>query len=345
MTSDVRDREKVRDAWLASRTEAAIDPSHPIIDCHHHLWDRQGHTYLSDRFLQDARGDVGGGHKLLATVYVECLNKYRNTGDKDLRPVGETEFVVRETALARTQGLGLCDGIIGFADLSLGGAVDRVLEAHEEAAQGRFRGIRYATAHDPDPKIHSAYKTHPGMLGEQKVRDGVRVLGRRGLSLDAWVYFHQIGEVAALADACPDTAIILNHCGGPIGIGGYSSKRNEVFAAWREAIHGIAAHGNVHVKFGGLAMALAGFGWHRLDTPPASDDLAVAWRPYFEICLEAFGADRLMFESNFPVDRAGCSYTVLWNAFKRLVTDLAVRERDALQSGTAARIYRLKKRK
>lgn len=342
MTSDAGDREKAREAWLSSRVEDAIDPAQPIIDCHHHLWDRQGHTYLSDQFLADTGGGrKDGGHQLRATVYVECLNSYRKSGEQNLRPVGETDFVVSETAQPRKQSPGLCDGIVGFADLALGPAVDKVLEAHEAAGEGRFKGIRYATAHDPDPKIHSAYKTHPGMLGEQAVRDGVRVLGRRNLSLDAWVYFHQIGEVGDLAAACPETAIILNHCGGPIGIGPYSDKRDEVFALWRTALQGLAGRDNVFVKFGGLAMALAGFGWHRRELPPSSKDLSDAWRPYFETCLETFGADRLMFESNYPVDRVGCSYTVLWNAFKRLATDLSGDERNAVLAGTAARVYRL----
>lgn len=342
MTSDAGDREKAREAWLSSRVEDAIDPAQPIVDCHHHLWDRQGHTYLSDQFLADAgTGRKGEGHKLRATVYVECLNNYRETGDPDLRPVGETEFVVRETARSRKHSPGFCDGIIGFADLALGQAVDRVLEAHETAGEGRFKGVRYATAHDPDPKIHSAYKTHPGMFGEQAVRDGVRALGRRNLSLDVWVYFHQIKEVGDLADACPGTAMILNHCGGPIGIGSYSDKRDEVFAVWRTALQDLAGRDNVFVKFGGLAMALAGFGWHRRESPPASGDLAAAWRPYFEACIEAFGPDRLMFESNFPVDRAGCGYTILWNAFKRLAAGLSGDERNAVLAATAARVYRL----
>ena len=342
MTSDAGEREKAREAWLSSRVEDALDPSQPIIDCHHHLWDRQGHTYLSDQFLADAGGgDKDGGHKLRASVYVECLNNYRQSGDPDLRPVGETEFVVSETSKSRQHNPGLCDGIIGFADLALGDAVGRVLEAHEEAGEGRFKGVRYATAHDPDPKIHSAYKTHPEMLGEQAVRDGVRVLARRNLSLDVWVYFHQIREVGDLAAACPETAIILNHCGGPIGIGCYSDKRDEVFATWRAALQNLAGRDNVFVKFGGLAMALAGFGWHRRESPPASEILANAWRPYFETCIETFGADRLMFESNFPVDRAGCSYTILWNAFKRLAADLSGAERTAALGETAARVYRL----
>jgi predicted TIM-barrel fold metal-dependent hydrolase len=342
VTSDAGEREKAREVWLSSRVEDAIDPAQPIIDCHHHLWDRQGHTYLGDQFLADASGGrEGGGHKLRATVYVECLNSHRTTGDPDLRPVGETEFVVAETAQLREQSPGLCDGIVGYADLALGRAVDRVLDAHETAGEGRFKGIRYATACDPDPKIHSPYKTHPGMLGEQKVRDGVRVLGRRNLSLDVWVYFHQIGEVGDLADACPDTSIILNHCGGPIGIGPYREKREEVFALWRKAVLDLAGRENVFIKFGGLAMALAGFGWHRRELPPSSKDLSDAWRPYFETCLETFGAERLMFESNFPVDRVGCSYTILWNAFKRLAADLSDAERSDLLAGTAARVYRL----
>jgi L-fuconolactonase len=324
--------------WLALRQERALDPDLPIIDPHHHLWDRGGHRYLADEFLADA----AGGHKLLASVYVECLSNYREDGPEALRCVGETEFVAG-IAQRSTSGHGtrLCAGIVARADLALGAAVEEVLDAHAQAAQGRLRGIRYSSAWDASPAIHAAYPTRPGMLRETSVQAGASCLARRNLSFDAWLYFHQLGDVAALARACPDLTIVLDHCGGPIGLGPYAQQRDVVFEQWRESLRTLRGFDNIVLKFGGLAMPLAGFGWHRAATPPSSTDLAAAWRPYFDVSMELFGPQRCMFESNFPVDRSGCSYTVLWNAFKLLAGSLSVDERADLCAGTARRIYRL----
>ena len=324
--------------WLALHQEPAIDPDTPIIDPHHHLWDRGGHTYLPTQYLADSCA----GHQVSATVYVECLANYREHGPEPLRCVGETAFVAGlSQASAAGDGAHLCAGIVARADLAMGTGVEEVLDAHALAAQGRLRGIRYTTAWDTSPHIHAAYPTHPGMLREAAVHSGARCLVQRGLSLDAWLYFHQIDDVAALARACPDLVIVLDHCGGPIGIGPYAGARDDVFRQWRLALQALRALHNVVLKFGGLAMPLAGFGWRKLPQPPTSAMLADAWRPYFETCLEVFGVQRCMFESNFPVDRSGCSFTVLWNAFKRLTAPLSGDERAALCAGTARRIYRL----
>ena len=322
--------------WLALRQEAALDPDVAIVDPHHHVWDRGGHTYLPAQFLADA----GGGHKLVSTVYVECQSRYRSTGPEHLRPVGETEYVVSMLAQsAPASGTRLCAGMLAYADLSLGDAVDEVLDAHALAAQGRFKGVRYATAWDADPAIHRAYPTRAGMLREAPVQAGARRLAARGLSVDLWLYFHQLEDAAVLARACPDLPIIINHCGGPLGIGPYAGRRDEVFARWRAAIQIFQTLDNVALKFGGLAMGAAGFAWRAQPVPPASEELARAWQPYFDVCVDTFGPRRCMFESNFPVDRTGCTYTSLWNAFKRLVSPLAQSERQAMLSATARRVY------
>ena len=323
--------------WLGLSEEEAIDPGLPIVDPHHHLWDRGGHTYLPAQFLADARG-----HKLDATMYVECLSQYRTTGPEHLRPVGEIEYVM--TLLARPgegQTSGLCAGIIARADLSLGDAVEEVLDAHALAARGRFKGVRYVSAWDADPAIHKSYPTHAGMLREAAVQLGARALARKGLVFDAWLYFHQLDDVALLAKACPDLQIVVNHCGGPVGIGPYAGHREQVFSQWQNALRAMRPLDNVSIKFGGLAMAPAGFPWRSLPAPPSSDELVRAWQPYFDVCLETFGAGRCMFESNFPLDRTGCSYTSLWNAFKRLAEPLSDPERSALCADTARRVYRL----
>ena len=323
--------------WLGLSEEVAIDPGLPIVDPHHHLWDRGGHTYLPAQFLADARA-----HKLDASLYVECLSQYRTTGPEHLWPVGETEYVVSMLQQARGgETHGLCAGIVARADLSLGAAVEEVLDAHALAADGRLKGVRYVTAWDADPAIHKSYPTHAGMLREAAVQAGTRKLADRGLVFDAWLYFHQLDEVAPLAKDCSDLQIVINHCGGPVGIGPYAGKRQEVFSQWQNALRRIGPLDNVSIKFGGLAMALAGFQWRSLPVPPTSDELARAWQPYFDVCLETFGTARCMFESNFPVDRTGCTYTSLWNAFKKLAAPLSRSEQEALCAGTARRAYKL----
>ena len=323
--------------WLGKYTERPLLPELPLIDAHHHLWDRGGHTYLPAQFRQDALG-----HKVAASVYVECLSGYRDYGPEHLRCVGETEYLMgllSQTPANTTPDIGA--GIVGRADLALGDAVDAVFDAHVQAAGTRFKGIRYVTAWDADPAIHGAYPTHAGMLTEPAVQAGARRLGARGMTLDLWCYFHQLDDVAVLARACPGVPIVLDHFGGPIGTGPYADRRADVFQRWRHGMQALGAYPNVHVKLGGLAMAVAGFGWHQRAVPPSCIDLAQAWQPYVDTCLEVFGAGRCMFESNFPVDRTGCSYGVLWNAFKRLAQALSEAERDALCAGTARRVYRL----
>jgi predicted TIM-barrel fold metal-dependent hydrolase len=323
--------------WLRSSTETPLDPHTPIVDAHHHLWDRAGHTYLPQQFETDA-----SGHQLQASVYVECRSNYLEQGLEALKPVGETQYVAKLVAdRLVTQQANLCAGIVGFADLSLGDEVEAVLQAHEGAGQGRFKGIRYATAWDADPAIHAAYPSHAGMLRETKVQAGARRLAHWGLSLDTWVYFPQLGDVVALAQACPNLVIVVDHCGGPLGIGPHAERRQEVFAEWRTAMEAFKPLNNVFVKFGGLAMPIAGFAWRKQPEPPTSQTLAEAWRPYFEVCLDVFGPARCMFESNFPVDRTGCSYTSLWNAFKTLAQNLSPDERQSLLRGTAQRVYQL----
>lgn len=333
------DRLRAWEAWLALRHEEALDPQVPVTDPHHHLWDRGGHTYLPAQFAAEVRRS---GHRIQSTVYVECLSQFRKEGPEHLRPVGETAYVAGLPGVqAQPDGLSVAAGIVARADLALGDAVAEVLEAHAQAAGGRLRGVRYASAFDTDPAIHLAYPTRAGMLREPQVQAGARCLARHGLSLDAWLYFHQIDDLHALASACPDLTVVLDHCGAPIGIGAYAQRREEVFALWRDALARLARLPNVVLKFGGLAMPVFGFGWREREAPPDSAQLARAWRPYFEVCLDSFGPQRCMFESNFPVDRTGCTYGSLWNAFKRLAAPLVPDERAALLDGTARRVYRL----
>ncbi|HEX2152118.1 MAG TPA: amidohydrolase family protein, partial [Stellaceae bacterium] len=232
--------------------------------------------------------------------------------------------------------------IVGHADLMLGAAVERVLEAMITAGGGRFRGIRYITASHPDEAARGSSINRPaGLLMEPKIREGFAKLHPLGLSFDAWMYFTQLGELVDLARAFPATPIVLNHVGGAIGIGPYAGKRDEVFAQWRRGIEEVASCPNVSVKLGGLGMRLFGFDVHTGELPPSSEQLAAAWRPYVETCIAAFGPQRAMFESNFPVDKGSGSYPVFWNAFKRIAAGCSAAEKEALFSGTATRLYRL----
>jgi len=325
--------------WQARTAEKAIEPDLLICDPHHHLWDLPGSRYLVDELLQE----IGGGHRVTRTVFVECLQMYRTDGPTELQPVGETEFVARITreCEGRADDVRVAAGIVGFADLTLGLPVQQVIEAHMRASK-RFRGIRYTSAWDASDRIHNSHTNPPkDLLQSRAFRAGFACLSKLDLSFDAWVYHPQIPELADLARAFPEVTIVLDHIGGPLGIGPYADKREDVFALWRKNIAELAQCANVVVKLGGLTMTMSGFGWHKRDVPPGSVELAEAMGPYYRTCIECFGVERCMFESNFPVDRASCSYTIQWNAFKRLTQGYSQTERSALFHDTATRIYRL----
>ena len=332
----------VRPDWLAARQEEILEPELPIVDPHHHLVDRANTgRYL----LPELLADTGSGHNITATVYLEWLSMYRADGPVPLRPVGEVEFANGVAAIAASETYGktkVCAGIVGYADLMLGAQVEEVLEAMILAGGGRFRGIRYISASHPDEAARGSSVNRPaGLLMNGKVREGFARLHPLGLSFDAWMYFTQLGELADLARAFPETPIVLDHVGGAIGIGPYAGKRNEVFAEWKRSIGEVARCPNVHVKLGGLGMRLFGFDVHAGELPPSSEQLATLWRPYIETCIEAFGPERAMFESNFPVDKGSGSYQLFWNAFKRIAAGCSAAEKTALFSGTASRFYRL----
>jgi predicted TIM-barrel fold metal-dependent hydrolase len=332
----------VDESWLGKHREEIIDPDLPIVDPHHHLWDRST-RYLLEEFL----ADINTGHNIRATVFVQCDAMYRAKGDPAFAPVGETEFVNGVAAMSASGKYGpvqVCAGIVGFAELRLGARVDGVLEAHLRAAGDRFRGIRGRSVWDADPAIKGSMASFPkGLLLDRAFREGYARLSRYRLSFDAWLYFHQIPELADLADAFPETTIILDHIGAPIGVGTYLGRRDQVFKQWKRNLADLARRPNVNVKIGGMGMKLFGFdldSTHR-GSPASSEELASAWRPYVETCIEIFGTNRTMFESNFPVDKRATSYAVLWNAFKRLSSECSPSEKTSLFSDTAIRVYRL----
>ena len=335
----------VRPEWLARRHEEAIDPDLPIVDAHHHLWDRPGWRYLFDEYL----GDIGRcGHNITASVFMQCQAMYRADGPEELRVIGETEFVNGIAAMSASGRYGsarICAGIVGHANLLIGERVAGVLESHLQAGGGRFRGIRHITVWDADTTLMNPLSAGPpSLLRDTVFRAGFAKLAPLNLSFDAWLFHPQISELTDLARAFPDTTIILNHVGGVVGIGAYAGRRDEVLEHWSRAIRDLARCDNVHVKLGGLGMRINGFGFETAEAPPASEQLAMAWQPYIETCIEAFGTNRCMFESNFPVDKGSYGYGLAWNAFKRLTRDATKDERTALFSGTAERVYGLSHR-
>ena len=327
--------------WLDQVREDIIEPDLEICDPHHHLWDRNGSRYLIDELL----ADVYTGHKVTSTVFVECDSMFSLDVPPHLAPVGETEFVQGVAAMSSSGQYGDCRvaaGIVSFADLTLGKDLRPLLEAHMAASPNRFRGIRHATSWHVSPKIrisHSNPAEH--LMLQDDFLEGLNLLGRMGLSFDAWCYHTQVPEFVKMAQACPDVTIILDHFGGPLGIGPYEGKQDQVLASWRDAIGGLAEADNVYFKLGGINMKINGFGWHKRPRPATSDELVEKTAPYYEFCIDTFGADRCMFESNFPVDRESVSYPVLWNAFKKIAASRSAEEKHRLFRGTAMAAYRL----
>lgn len=331
----------IREEWLAARQEEILDPGQRIVDPHHHLWERPGWRYRLDDILADIRT----GHDVRATVLVQARAFHRADGPEELRPVGETQYAAGVAAMCESGIYGdvrVCAGIVGFADLTRGAAAGAVLDAHLAAGNGRFRGIRHIATWDRDPEmLNPAYTPAEDMLDSPGFRAGIAELGRRGLSFDSWMYFHQIPKLTALARAFPAVPMVLNHCGGILGIGGYAGKRDEVFATWSGHMRDLATCPNVMVKVGGLGMRLPGLGLEQGAIAPSSTMLAEAWKPWMETCIQTFGADRCMFESNFPVDKGGYGYAAGWNAFKRLAAGASAAEKADLFWRSATRFYRL----
>jgi L-fuconolactonase len=336
-------------AWLAKRPgETALEPELPVIDPHHHFWDTpQRGRYLLPELLADIGGAPGTkGHNVVATVFLECRSMYRKAGPPEMAPLGEVEFVNGIAAMSGSGGYGPCrvaEAIIGHADLTIGARVREVLEAGLRAGGGRFRGIRHGVSWDPSEAIQkfATRVVPPHLVRDARFREGFAQLAPLGLSFESWQYHPQLADAVDLARAFPDTTIILNHVGGVLGVGPYTLHRQEILAGWRKDIADLASCPNVVVKLGGIGMTSFGFAFHERDLPPTSEDLAAAWGRYIEPCIEAFGVDRCMFESNFPPDKQSGGYTELWNAFKRITAGASAVEKKALYSGTAARVYRL----
>ena len=329
--------------WLArAEPEEAIDPDLPIVDAHHHLGERPGARYLIPDLLRDIRG----GHNIIATVNVESTHFFRTYGPAHLRAVGETEVIVSMTDCREVGPTRVCAGIVGYADLLLGGAVGEVLDAHQAVGGGRFVGVRQLTIWDESDSVRM-YQLPPkralaaGMMADPRFREGFAELAPRHLTFDATAYHTQLGECHDLAKAFPDTKIILDHLGCVVRVGPYAGKGDEIFARWKADLLRLAELDNVFIKIGGLGMRMYGFDLRSRDVPPSSAELADLWRPFVETAIQIFGSGRAMVESNFPIDKGYFGYRTCWNALKRLTSGASESEKAALFSGTAIRTYGL----
>lgn len=328
-------RMAARDDWLAQVQEEIIDPAREIVDPHHHLWLRHGIAYE----MAHLEADVSTGHNVVETVFIECRAYYDAADPDPLSPVAETRTVAQMAA--EHLGRPRLSGIIGFADLR-NPALDAVLDAHEAAGQGLFKGIRHAGARDAEPQ-HLAI---PGRGLENQYADpafrrGVARLGERGLTYDTWQYHHQLPAFTELARAVPGTTLVLDHLSAPLGVGRFAGKRDSIFAQWKDEIAALADCPNVVAKLGGTAMPDNGWGFHDRAQPPGSDEFAERMAPWYHHMIACFGADRCMFESNFPVDRISISYPVLWNGLKKIAAGYSEQEKAALFASTARHVYSL----
>jgi len=327
--------DKFNETWLAQYQEDILEPELKICDAHHHLWDYPSYRYRSEELL----ADIASGHNVVSTVYMECMWAYDRAAEEHLKAVGETRFVRAEQEKYQGSKTEIVKAMVGNTNLCWS-RVAESLDAHMAANSG-FRGIRHASGWHPDAAIP---RTHmgagQGLLADKQFRLGFAELEKRNLSFDAWLYHNNIVELVALADAFPNTTIVLDHCGGPLGIGPYAGKRDEVLAEWKFAIKELSERENVFVKIGGMNMQLNGFAWEKKALPPSSQLLKEATKPFYLYCIEQFGVNRCMWQSNFPVDKVSCSYAVLWNSFKRICEDFSKQEKACLFHDTAAAVYK-----
>ena len=329
--------------WLALTAEPAQQPDLPICDPHHHFWaQRPEPADYQQYLLPELLADINSGHNVRSTVFIEARSEYRPDGPEEFRSVGEVEFVQRiaaESASGRYGESRAAAAIIGRADLKMGAAVRPALEALQAASPDRFRGIRHAVGWDPHPEVEN--REVEGCLFRDDYLAGARVLRDMSLLLETTVYFPQLPDLADFARKIPDLPIVLNHIGGMIRTGPYANRDDEVTAEWRRGIAAVATCPNIALKLGGIGMPRIGFDWHTRAMPIGSEELAASVGPWLDYCLEQFGPDRCMFESNFPVDKVSFSYNVLYNAFKRIAGPYTDAERAAAFHDTAVRIYRI----
>ena len=329
--------------WLALTTEETLEPEIAICDPHHHFWvHRPEPADYQQYLLPDLVGDVNSGHNVHSTVFIEVRCEYRTDGPDEMKPVGEVEYVqtiADASASGRHGPTKAAAAIIGHADLKLGEGVRPVLEAMQAASPNRFRGVRHSVGWDESREL--ANREIKGALGTDGYRAGAKVLAGMGLILENSLYFHQASELADFARALPELTIVLNHIGGLVRVGPYANRDEYVLPEWRKGIELMAKAPNIVLKLGGVGQTRFAYGWDERETPVGSEELAETLGPLMNHCIEQFGPERCMFESNYPVDKISYSYNVLFNAFKRLSKGYSATDRANLFHGTAARVYNI----
>ena len=332
--------------WHALTQEEIIEPDLPICDPHHHFWDYRDERIPYQRYLlHELADDINSGHNVRSTVFVEARAMYRADGPEEMKPVGEVEFV-QGLAAASASGIygtgRAAAAIVGHANLNLGDGVKPVLEALQAASPNRFRGIRHSVTWDDNPAVHhTAAHQATDQMSRAKFQTGAKILAGMGHSLEGWMFFSQMEELARFAKAVPNLTIILCHVGGLLGTGVYAGRQDEVMEAWRNGISAAAEQPNIVIKLGGIGMPSVGNDWHLREKPIGSEELAAAMAPTINYCIEKFGPNRSMFESNFPVDKVSYSYHVMYNAFKRIAKDYSASEKADLFHDVAYRVYRI----
>ena len=333
--------------WLDQVTEKIVDQDLEIIDPHHHLWPgtpgTDGVSAENRYLLEDLWNDTQSGHNVVKTVFVECGQGYYESGSEAMKPVGETKFVVGVAEEAKQDvSKAQIEGIVGHADMMLGESAREVLEAHLEEGKGRFKGIRHGASWDESDEIRNSHSNPiQSIYLDDEFQKGIEQLDALNFTLDAWNYHKQIKELTELAKCFPNLKIVQNHFGGPLGIGPYAGRREDVFSVWQESIAELAERDNVFIKIGGLAMPINGWGWHKRELPANSDEFIESHGRYYLHAIKCFGVERCMFESNFPVDKRSISYPILWNGFKKIVEDFSTEEKEYLFYKTAAEFYSL----
>ena len=338
----VADKHKRYYDWLAQVKEEIIDPQLPIIDPHHHLWN--GDNQLAGSFpylIENLNEDTFSGHNIVGTIFMECAQGYYLNGEEKYKPVGETEFVINliKDSKKLPESTNIM-GIIGYANLMLGTDVKDVLDEHLSKGEGLFKGIRHAAGWDKNNEIHNSHSNPiENIYYDKNFIKGAEELINLNLTFDAWHYHHQITDLSIFAERYPELIIIHDHFGGPLGVGPYEGKREEIFKKWKDDISLLSESKNVYAKLGGLAMPVNGWNFHKQDKPASSDQIVDLHQQYYLHTINCFGADRCMFESNFPVDRRSVTYHILWNAFKKMVSDYSDEDKNKLFFKNAKDVY------
>ena len=330
--------------WLNLYKEEALLPDLEIIDPHHHLWNLDFGKYLNDDFIEDIQKS---GHNVKASVYImsSANTKIYNQNSNESSTLPEIKFAYKQYLEAKNNKLNKCsvnNSIVGALDLRYGNKLTPVIEKGLEISNGKLTGIRMLLAAHNDERISSgAVKTRTGIMLDPNFIAGAKVLEKKNLSLDFWIYHTQLNELEFVAKTLPNLSIILNHIGGPVQVGPYEGKQGITHREWRRSMMRLAVFPNIKVKLGGLGMKVCGSKFYLNSKPPTSDQLSELWKSWFFETIDLFGIDRCMFESNFPVDKGSCSYGVLWNAFKKISVNFSDVEKNKLFYLNAKKTYNI----